>query len=82
MPAGGSGFPGGLGLSAIQIDMPLAASGADHVTAHVALRDSDKPVGVTVLLDRTPAGWRVADVVSGSGRSFRAAMAACTAPGR
>ncbi len=53
---------------------------ATEAVVHVSVGDLGKPGEITVSLDRTPAGWRIGDVVPASGLSFRADMAACTAP--
>ena len=53
---------------------------ADHATATVSFRNADKPAAVTIMLQQTPAGWRIADLTSMPGHSFRATMVACTTP--
>ena len=64
----------------VQVDVLPAADGTDHAAARVSFRNIDKPAVVSVMLDRTPVGWRIVDVSSAPGQSFRANMAACVAP--
>ena len=54
--------------------------GATQSTVHVSIGDLGKSGEITVVLDRTTAGWRISDVIPGSGLSFRADMVACAAP--
>ena len=53
---------------------------ATQATVHVSVGDLGKPGEITVVLDRTPAGWRISDVIPASGLSFRTDMLACSAP--
>ena len=77
--------PGSFGeykITQLRVDVPTIPAGADHATAGVALSNLGKPVTLSVLMDRTPAGWRIADVTSEVGQSFRANMAACAGPAK
>ena len=53
---------------------------AKTATVQVSVGDLGKPGEITVALARTPAGWRISDIIPASGLSFRADMATCTAP--
>ena len=64
----------------VQVSAPPVLPDATQAVVHVSVGDLGKPGEITLVLDRTPAGWRVSDVIPGSGLSFRADMAACTAP--
>lgn len=75
-------MPGPFGagvVSQVAVEVPAGAA-ADHAEGHVSFRNNDMPTSVTVTFDRTPDGWRIADVVPQGGRSFRAMLAACNAP--
>ena len=74
------GFQGDYKVTRVGIDASPISDGAEHATVHVAFRNFGKPATVTVLLDRTSAGWRIADVSSSPGQSFRAGMVACNEP--
>ncbi len=54
---------------------------AAQAIVHVSVGDLGKSGEITVVLDRTPAGWRISDVIPASGLSFRADMVACSTPG-
>lgn len=74
--------PGSLGdykLTDIHVDVPPVPDGAEHAPARVSFDNLGKPATVSVVLDRTPAGWRIADVSPTPGQSFRGGMAACVA---
>ena len=71
------GFYGDYKVIRLRIDAPPNPDRADHATIHVSFRDFGKPAEVSVLLDRTPAGWRIGDVSPTPGQSFKANMAAC-----
>ncbi len=49
----------------------------DHAAVQVSFTDGGKAYKVGFALDRTSAGWRIEDVTSPSGKSFRADIAAC-----
>ena len=77
--------PGLLGdykITQVRVDVPATAAGTDHASASVSFNNLGKPVTLSIMMDRTPAGWRIADVSSVPGPSFRANMAACTAPAK
>ncbi len=64
----------------VQVSAPPVLPDATQAVVHVSVGDLGKPGEITLVLDRTPAGWRVSDVIPGSGLSFRADMAACAVP--
>lgn len=62
------------------VSAPPVPPDATTATVHVSVGDLGKPGEITVVLNRTPAGWRISDVIPASRLSFRADMVACAAP--
>lgn len=74
------GFSGDYKVTEVRVDLDPVADGADHATGRVSFRNFGKPATVSVTLDQTAAGWRIADVSPAPGQSFRANMTLCLAP--
>ncbi len=77
--------PGAFGdyqVTKVHVDMTPVPPGADHAAGRVSFDNFGTPATVSVALDRTPSGWRIAEIMPAPGQSFRASMAACTAPAK
>ena len=64
----------------VRVTAPPVLPGATQATIHVSVGDLGEPGEISVVLDWTPAGWRISDVIPASGLSFRADMLACSTP--
>ena len=59
------------------IDVQMGPATADHATGSVSFRNFGKPAKVRIDLQRTPVGWRIADLFAKDGHSFRSQLIPC-----
>ena len=64
----------------VRVTAPPVPPDATQATVQVSIGDLGKQGEMKIMLERTPAGWRISDTLSPSGLSFRANIVACVPP--